>query len=301
MAQTKFAQGEPQAIVIAGCGYTGTRIAEKLRSDQKRLIALTATTQIQIQGVESLQIDFDSSKRTVDSAGDMACVIYLVPPPTDGIRDTRIRNFFDRILHEIPKRLVLISTTGVYGDCQGAWIDEDTPVNPQTDRARRRLDAEQFATDWAKQNDVSLAILRVGAIYGPNRVPRDRIRRGITLPPASESGFLNRIHVDDLTAICIAAAHSDSDGIFNVSDGHPMKMVEYMNLVAEIWSLPKIKVSSDSADLESNSHAMRQYLSESRRIDNNRVLREFSVELRYPTAKQGLEASFSEMERTHTR
>ena len=298
MAPTNFARGEPQTIVIAGCGYTGTRITEKLKSDRKRLIALTATSQIQIQGVESLQVDFDSPRRTVDSAGDVVCVIYLVPPPADGTRDTRIRNFFNTILHDIPKRLVLISTTGVYGDCQGAWIDEDTPANPQTDRARRRLDAEQFATDWTKQNDVGLAILRVGAIYGPHRVPLDRIRRGMTLPPASDSGYLNRIHVDDLTAICIAAAYSDSNGIFNVSDGYPMKMAEYMNLVSEIWGLPKVTVSSNPVDLEANSRAMRQYLNESRRIDNSRVIRELSVELQYPSAKQGLEASFSEMERT---
>ncbi len=282
-------------VVIVGCGYTGTRIAAKLLSDERRVIALTVNSRVSLRSVESLRLDFDTPQPLDMATGGDASMIYLVPPPSEGTRDTRIRNFLNNISLDVPRKFVLISTTGVYGDAQGAWIDEDAPVNPQTDRARRRLDSELMATDWARKNSVKLVILRVGAIYGPSRVPLDRLRQGITLPPASSSGFLNRIHVDDLTAVCITAMSSNAVGVFNVSDGQPLKMIEYMNLVAEIFELPAVIESSSPSDLKSHSNSMRQYLGESRKIDNNRMLQEFCIELRYPTARQGLEASFREM------
>ena len=295
MVGTKSDRESYGPIVIAGCGYTGTRIAAKFATGKRRVVAITASSRVPIQNIDSLQVDFDTLQPPVVLTGDEASVIYLVPPPSDGTEDTRIRNFLNNILGDVPKKFVLISTTGVYGDFQGAWVDENSPVNPRTDRAKRRLDSELFAADWARKNAVSLVTLRVGAIYGPDRVPLDRLRQGITLPPASSSGFLNRIHVDDLTAICIAAANSNAEGIFNVSDGQPLKMVEYMNLVAEIFGLPKVIESSQLADLKSHSSALVRYLSESRKIDNNRMLRELSIELRFPSARQGLEATFREM------
>lgn len=295
MIGTDIDQDSYEPVVIAGCGYTGTRIAANLTSGERTVIALTANSRVPIRDVQSLHVDLDTPRSQVVLTGDEASVIYLVPPPSEGTKDTRIRKFLKDILEDVPKKFVLISTTGVYGDVQGAWIDEDAPVNPQTDRARRRLDSELFVAGWARENSVKLVILRVGAIYGPSRVPLDRLRQGITLPAASSGGFLNRIHVDDLTAICIAAINSNAVGIFNVSDGQPLKMIEYMNLVAEIYGLPKAIESSSPSDLKSHSNSMRQYLGESRKIDNNRMLRELCIELRYPTARQGLEASFREM------
>ena len=172
----------------------------------------------------------------------------------------RIRRFLGQVLAIAPIRLVLISTTGVYGDsCEGAWVTEDTPVNPQTDRAKRRHDAETFAQDWATRNGVELVILRVPAIYlcRPGRVPVNRIRQGLTLPPASENGYTNRIHVDDLAAVCVAASSpSVQSGIFNVSDGCPLRMIDYMNLVADVWGLPSVNESLDSKSLEQLSPAM---------------------------------------------
>lgn len=295
MTETDIDKDSYGPFVVAGCGYTGTRIAAKLASGRSRVFTLTANSRVPLQDVESAHIDLDASQPPVVLTEDSASVIYLVPPPSQGVKDTRIRNFLMNVIGKVPRKFVLISTTGVYGDSQGAWVDENAPVNPRTDRARRRLDSELFTTDWARQNHVNLVILRVGAIYGPDRVPLERLRQGITLPPASSSGFLNRVHVDDLTAICVAAMRSNAEGIFNVSDGQPLKMIEYMNLVAEIFGLPKVFESSNPSDLESHSSSLRQYLGESRKIDNRRVLHEFSIELRYPTARQGLEASFREM------
>ncbi|MDE0309833.1 MAG: NAD-dependent epimerase/dehydratase family protein [Acidiferrobacterales bacterium] len=298
MNRTDISQSVSSPVVIAGCGYTGTRIAANSVSDGTTVIALTASTRVPVQGVESLQCDLDLPQSKDVSAGDGACVIYLVPPPPEGTKDTRIRNFLSNTLAEVPRKFVLISTTGVYGDARGDWVCEDDPVNPQTDRARRRLDSELVVTDWARQNSVDVVILRVGAIYGPGRVPVERLRRGVTLPPAGSSGFLNRVHVDDLTDVCMAAMSSDAEGIFNVTDGQPLRMIEYMNLVAEIFDLPRVIESSSPSVPELHSNSLRQYLSESRKVNNSRMLDELSVNLRYPTARQGLEASFREMTRS---
>ena len=283
------------SILIAGCGYTGTRIAANLVSEARQVIALTAQSEVSIENVESLQVDFDVQEGPLELGGDLDCVVYLVPPPRSGVTDSRIRNFLENILPNPPKRLVLISTTGVYGNCNGTWVDEDTQVNPRTAKAKRRLDAEMFATDWSANNNVDLVILRVGAIYGPGRLPVEKIQRGMMLPPAGESGFVNRVHVHDLAEICIAAAKSESSGVFNVSDGEPLKMVEFMHLVSDIWGLARVVESSSVWVSGTLGSDMRQYLSESRKIDNSRMLQTFSIELEYPTAEQGLKSCYRKM------
>ena len=287
--------GGIDSVIIAGCGYTGSRIATDLACSLQSVVALTVSSTVRIPGVDAVQVDFDRPEGCSVAVGEHSCVIYLTPPPSDGERDTRIQAFLGQVLEGTPRRFVLISTTGVYGDCKGARVDESFEVNPQTDRARRRVDSERQAKTWADQNGVSLAILRVAAIYGPGRVPVERIRNGMTLPSARSGGLLNRVHVDDLVGICIAAIHSGAEGVFNVADGHPLPMIDYLNLVADIWGLPRVNVSDEPADLKSHSVALRQYLSESRSILNDRVLRAFDIELNYPNAIQGLKAVHREM------
>ena len=280
-----------KSVVVAGCGYTGRRLIVDQALRTKRTVAITNHSTIELPQVESFQIDLDHDSSCCISLDRDTVVFYLVPPPSKGSIDTRIRRFLGQVLATAPVRLVLISTTGVYGDCEGAWVTEDSPVNPQTHRAKRRHDAETFAQDWATRNGVELVVLRVPAIYGPGRVPVNRIRQGLTLPPASENGYTNRIHVDDLAAVCVAASSpSVQSGIFNVSDGCPLRMIDYLNLVADVWGLPSVNESLDSNSLEQLSPAMVEYLRESRKIDNRRMLQELSIELTYSNLRKGLEA-----------
>lgn len=278
------------SIVVAGCGYTGLKLVEALNGKVKRLIAVARTTVVDIPGVESVNIDLDSSPSTRIEISKNTSVCYLIPPAIDDEAESRFRVFAEQVLTEIPRRVLLISTTGVYGDCHGEWVDEQRPINPQTDRALRRVKVEQHCHRWAEENDVSLAVFRVAGIYGPGRVPIERLHQGIVLPKNQPVGFSNRIHVDDLVSTCVAGLNGVETGIFNVSDGHPMRYSDYFNLVAQIWGLPGV-VERDADEIEhSLSPTLRSYISESRKIDNRRLLETFGVELKYLHPRQGLTA-----------
>ncbi len=277
-----------ESIIVAGAGYTGQRLLKLLTGQSSRIIALSKFSNLTLPGVESIQIDFDSDSPSRIEVGENARVCYLVPPGSDSTPEVRIKRFFEKVLDSLPVRVVLISTTGVYGNCDGEWVDETWPLNPQTDRALRRLMVEKYCTSWAERYGVSLAILRVAGIYGPGRVPTERLRQGFVLPKSQSGGFSNRIHVDDLAAICATGLAGNATGAFNVSDGHPLRYRDYFNLVAEVWGLPK--ADEDDAKVSRNpiSPTMRSYLRESRKISNRNLLESFSIELQYPHPRQGL-------------
>ena len=281
---------EGREVLIAGAGYTGTRIADVLHQAGTTVCVSTRASSFALPGIVHHVIDFDS-----DGVGSIAVerettVIYLVPPDSQSETDTRIRQFFERVLNGSPDRLILISTTGVYGDCDGRWVDETSPLNPQTARARRRADMEQFATTWARRNEVQLVILRVAGIYGPGRIPVERVAKGLVFPPRSQTGYSNRIHVDDLVRVCVAFVQSNSSGTFNVADGNPTRMIDYMNLIADLWNLPKVIETSDPERLQHISPMMMEFLTESRKIDNKKLLNTLKSQLCYCDLRAGLES-----------
>jgi nucleoside-diphosphate-sugar epimerase len=189
----------------------------------------------------------------------------------------------------LPEKLVLLSTTAVYGDCHGEWITETHPVNPQTARGRRRLHAEQAARAWSENTGVPVVILRVGGIYGPGRFPLARIEQGLPILTEAESPFTNRVHQDDLARICIAAAESGTAGeVYNVSDGQPSTMSRYFKDVAKAHGLPlPPEVSLEEAQ-QVMSAGMLSYLKESRRLDNCKLVEELDIVLQYPNLEAAL-------------
>jgi len=223
-----------------------------------------------------------------------AQVFHLAPPPESGTLDLHTRRLvaaFDRLGH--PSRLVYISTTGVYGDCHGDWVDEDRPVNPHADRALRRWDAEQTLGRWRIAAGRVLVILRVAGIYGPGRLPLERIRAGLPLVRPEEASWSNRIHADDLVAACTAAMDQGVDGaIYNACDGSPSTMTDYFFQVADAAGLPRpptIPLGEADGRL---SAGMLSYIRESRRLSNRRLVEGLGVALRYPTLAQGLPSCF---------
>lgn len=283
-------------VFIVGCGYVGKAVAlrERERGAHVRALARSSASaeRLQAAGIEAVAGDLDDpdSLQAMPLAG--VCVYYFAPPPSMGIGDPRINAFLESLRpHTRPTRLVLISTTGVYGDCGGQWIDEQRPPNPQTDRARRRLAAERALQAWAEQMRVPIAILRVAGIYGPDRLPIERLRKGLPVLCERESPWSNRVHVDDLVSACLAAADCDCPGrLYNISDGHPMTMTDYFNRVAEAVGLPRPPQVSLEQAKNALSSEMLSYLSESRRLDNTRMHTELGVVLRYPTLADGLAA-----------
>ena len=218
-------------------------------------------------------------------------IIYLAPPPRSGQLDTRIKNFLAAIKTQQPDKFVLISTTGVYGDCGGEWIDEQTPLNPTVDRARRRVDAEQQVQAFCEARNIPLVILRVPGIYGPGKLPLARIKKGAPVVRQQDSPYTNRIHAYDLVNICQAAlTENNISGIYNCADGNPGTMYEYFMQVADAYNLPRPPASPLQQAEQQLSAGMLSYMGESRRIGNEKLLKDFPLTLQYPDLRVGLKA-----------
>jgi nucleoside-diphosphate-sugar epimerase len=281
-------------VLIAGCGDIGQRVAGLCQQQQlpvSGLVRSTASVQrLQQAGINPLPVDLAQTEKPAALPTAGATIFYLAPPPSAGDTDPLIRHFLGAIPNDTsPEKLVLLSTTAVYGDCQGEWITEAHPVNPQTARGRRRLDAEQAVRDWSAHSSVPVIILRVGGIYGPGRLPLARIKQGLPILHESESPYTNRIHQDDLAQICIAAAQRGKAGeIYNVSDGQPGTMSRYFKDIARAHGLT-LPPEVDLAEAQNvMSAGMLSYLKESRRLDNQKLIAELGVVLRYPNLEAGL-------------
>jgi len=212
-------------VLIIGCGDVGVRVARLEQAKGRRVAGLARSAagaeRLLGFGIEPVIGDLDEpgSLRALPTAASL--LYYMAPPPGGGPWDSRMRNFCAAVdCAAAPARVVYLSTSGVYGDCGDARVTEATPVNPQTSRARRRLDAETVLRNWGRQLDVPVVILRVTGIYGPGRLPLVRLQQGHPVLCEAESPPTNRIHADDLATICAAAAQKGAaDEIFNVSDG----------------------------------------------------------------------------------
>jgi nucleoside-diphosphate-sugar epimerase len=281
-----------ETVLIIGCGDIGRRVATRCQQQGWRVNALTrqavTATQLSAQGLTTYVGDLDQPDRLPALPTVAGLIFYFAPPPPQGVDDPRLRAFLSTIpRHAYPRKIIYISTSGVYGDCQGAWVTENRPVKPSTDRARRRLAAENQLRDWQQHTGTPVAILRVGGIYGPGRLPVERLRQGTLVLLERDCGYTNRIHADDLAAVCVATA-AHGHGIYNVSDGHPSTMTDYFNKVADLYDLPHPpQISFDQAQTLLSPEMM-SYLAESRRLDNQRMLNELGVNLRYPTLNEGL-------------
>lgn len=166
-------------------------------------------------------------------------MIYLAQPPEPGISDPRMGGFLAACAAQ-PARIVYVSTTGVYGDQRGAEVTEDTPARPQTDRARRRMDAENQLRAFMAAHGTPVVILRVPGIYGPGRLPLERIRNRTPVICPEEAPPGNRIHAEDLASLCIAALERGEPGdVFNVGDGQHASMTDFIYTVADLAGLER--------------------------------------------------------------
>jgi len=218
-------------------------------------------------------------------------LLHLAPPPGEGDQDTRTANLLAvlearRIL---PARIVYVSTSGVYGDCGGALVDESRPIAPQTGRARRRADAEHRLALWCSSRGVRLVVLRVPGIYAAERLPLARLRAGTPVLRANDDVYTSHIHADDLAAIASRALEDDApDGIYNAADDSEIRMADWLDLVAERHALPRPPRLAREQVRASVPAELYSFMCESRRLDNRRLKRDLGVRLRYPTVCEGL-------------
>ena len=283
--------------VILGCGDIGRRIIKSLiaQGDQADNIigfvkSAKSVEQCAELGVIALRLDLDDITRNLNAC-DGTQLYYTIAPQKQGTQDKRTKSLLEQFdANSIkPQKIVLISTTGVYGDCQGEWVSEVNETNPQTERGQRRLDSERQWLSWGKQNSVPVVVLRVPGIYANSRLPRKRIAARTPVVNPDECGFTNRIHADDLANMCIAAMQKGHAGeVFNATDGTPGKISEYLQEAAKtlgVEPLPEISLSEAESQLSSG---MMSYLNESRKISNKKILAHLGVNLRYPDFREGI-------------
>ena len=287
----------PPALIV-GCGQVGRRLAARLLPARQvhGLVRSQASAEaLAAAGIEPLVADLDRPL-AIALPGPGVELWYLAPPPKKGTRETRLANLLDALDEQgQPRRIVYLGTTGVYGDCKGAWVDESRPPAPRVDRARRRADAENQLQAWRRAGRGELVLLRVAGIYGPGKLPLARLKAGKPMVPPDQAPWTNRIHIDDLVEVLLAAMAKGRDGeVYNVSDGHPGNMADYFNAVADAAGLPRPPLVDSSEADAALSAGLRAYLAESRRIDNRKMLRELGVTLRYPTLAEGLAASLAD-------
>ncbi len=281
-------------IMIAGCGFVGSRLADKELQNSSSVSAFVKSTEsankLEKRGIDVSIIDLDSSHFSLSQQNTVFdCLYYFIAPQAMGKTDRRSRNFIANYLLRLRvQRLVLISTTGVYGDCNGNWIDEMSALNPQTDRAFRRVDAEKQWRRWSESAGVPLAILRVAGLYGPGKLPLERIRRADPVLLEEQSPWSNRIYSKDLIDVCFRMGDCDIAGIFNAVDGHPTTMTDYFLKLADLFELaPPIQISMQQAERRLGKGIM-SYLKESKRIRNNHLCQTLGIKLKYPTLDQGI-------------
>jgi len=218
-------------------------------------------------------------------------VLHTAPPPQTGEIDARTTNLLAALesTRILPTRFVYISTSGVYGDCGGALVDESRSVNPQSTRARRRVHAERQLALWCTRHRIVLIVLRAPGIYAADRLPLARLQAGTPVLCDADDVFTNHIHAEDLAGCCLRALEEDApEGIYNASDDSRLKMGEWFDLLADRAGLarpPRVARSDGPAHIPPE---LLSFMSESRRLDNTRLKQTLGVRLRYPTVRDGL-------------
>ena len=279
-------------LLIIGCGNVGLRIVPALRSRYK-IFALTHADEsrdvLRSCGVIPVMGDLDDKDSLRVLAGLADEVIHCAPPPRIGIRDMRTKHLLSALSQRLPRRVIYLSTSGVYGNCDGRIVAETSSLNATTDRSLRRLDAETQLRNWGRRNRVCVSILRLPGIYAGDRLPLQRLKSRLPVLIPEEDVYSNHVHADDLARMVVNAIRWGRPGrVYNANDDTRLRMGDYFDLIADRFDLPRPpRVTREQAE-NSIPQNMLSFMGESRRLVNQRLKRELRIRLRYPTVADGL-------------
>lgn len=245
-------------------------------------------------GAKVIVADLDDPATLVRLGGIADDVLYCAPPPNMGNGDPRTRALLSALAHRasLPRRLIYISTTGVYGDCGGAWLDETRPLRPASARAKRRVVAERHLRLFGIRTGCRVTLLRAPGIYdGADRLPIARLEKGDPVLATADDVFTNHIHADDLARLLVLALfRGRPNRAYNASDDSDLLMGDYFDLVADAVGLPRPPRLPRSELASRLSPLTLSFMSESRRLRNDRIKRELRARLIYPTVADTLAA-----------
>ena len=294
-----------QKILIVGCGDIARRILPRLLGHYRVFALVRDPEQAafwRAHGARPVLADLDRPDSLRRLAGLAEIVLHLAPPAAERRRtggeprDGRTRRLLAALARgrSLPQRIVYISTSGVYGDCAGARIDETRALRPTTDRARRRVDAERQLRAFGRRG-VVVNILRAPGIYAADRLPLERLEKRTPALREGDDVYTNHIHAEDLAMLtCAALRYGRSNRTYNATDDSEIRMGAYFDLVADRFGLPRVPRLSRREAQEQLSPLQWSFMSESRRLDNRRLKQELRAKLRYPRVEDGLAAAAKE-------
>ena len=296
----------PGNVLIIGCGDIGKRVLRKLQPQNYNIYVSSHTrdsqNQLQQLGISIIPANLDSKEDLKQLPTADANIFYFAPPSASGTTDVRMSNFVQNLSRKKPpKRIVYISTTGVYGNCDGQWISETTALDPGADRSKRRLHAESVIQEYCSLNSCEFVILRVAGIYCLEKLPIERLKNGMKVLHPNIAPASNRIHADDLANCCVKAMFDGpANEVFNIADGHPSSISDYFIQIAKIFHLPEPELLNwDQAEKEI-SPAMLSYLHESKKINIDKLLNVLNIKLNFPTLIDGLQNCFELQNKNHS-
>jgi nucleoside-diphosphate-sugar epimerase len=277
--------------LVVGHGYLGSRVAKLWQSQGKTVFVTTRDRQkvaaLEASGLRPIVCDVTDGAPLAGRLTEVNTVLYAVGfdrSSNKGMREVCVGGL-QNVLNALPantKRVIYISTTGVYGQDDGDWIDEDSPCRPSRESGRVFLEAEEALQAHAFGQRA--LVLRLAGIYGPGRIPSVReLRSGIPVV-ASPDAYLNLIHVDDAAQVVVAAeSHAKPPRTYLVADGHPVVRREFYNEVSRLFRTPPPVFEAPTAGVDRRGNT-------SKCVSNARLLSEVPVEFKYPTYREGLSA-----------
>ncbi len=280
-------------LFMFGVGYSALHFARTHRKKFNRIAGTVRThekcTALRSDGIEAFVMNGEEAEPAMASAlGDYDAWLVSIAP--DALGDP-VLNRLDPIASLSPRRIVYLSTIGVYGDHGGAWVDETTPPKPTSLRSRWRLDAEIHWTQFARAHGSDLHILRLAGIYGPGRSAIDNLREGKARRIVKKDQVFNRIHVADIAlaiATCFSHPLSGTANVWNVTDSEPSPPQEVVAYAARLLGIePPPEIPFEKAQM---TPMARSFYGENKRVSNEALRERLGVTLTCPTYREGLKS-----------
>lgn len=286
-------------VFFFGMGFSSKATARAIHEIIDRDIPVFGTTRSRKKADELIRSGikahaFDGRAPGLMLAGDLLKSTHVVAsiPPTE--QGDPVLAHHKKELDQAPdlEWLCYFSTVGVYGNTDGAWIDETAECLPGNERSKQRLETEQLWRDYAKTRGVPLAIMRIAGIYGPGRSTFDKLRDGTARRVVKPGQIFNRIHVDDIGRVTALAARTQLEGTFNLTDDEPAPPQDLVTFAAELADVEAPpETPFDEAEM---TEMARSFYGDNKRVSNAAIKKALGIELLYPTYRQGLRAIFGE-------
>lgn len=281
--EERRAMGGPVLLTL-GYGYSAAALAASLGPEWRRLgTTRSAARAAEMCAAGVAPVDWTDGAAVEAAVGRASHVLASAPP--DAERDPALARFGAALARRGPEWVGYLSTTGVYGDRQGGWVDEDAALNPVNERSRWRVAAER---GW-RESGLPVEVFRLAGIYGPGRSAFDRLREGRAQRVVKPGQVFSRIHVEDIAgALAASIARPEPGAVWNVADDEPAPPQDVITFAAELLGLPvPPEVPFESAAL---SPMARSFYAESKRVSNRRLRERLGVILRHPDYRAGLRA-----------